>query len=100
MDKRPLFFFRCDKLEEMLNTIELYTRLASSHIEGIEVISNRFQILVTTMRKKPYDFLDQRKSEFDIDFEEFKRLTKDILVSLQLATTHEYHPVLINKEPY
>ena len=79
---RHCFFFRCGKLEEMLNTIEMYSKLASSHIEGIEVMSNRFQILVTGMRKKPYDLLDQRKSEFDSDYEEFKRLTRDILVSL------------------
>lgn len=66
----------------MLNIIETYSKLGSSHIEGIEVISSRFQILVTGMRKKPYDLLDQRKSDFDGDFEEFKRLTQDILVRL------------------
>lgn len=76
-----LLFFRCGKLEEMLNLIEAYTKLSSSHIEGIEVISSRFQLLVSGMKKKPYDLLDQRKSDFDGDFEEFLRLTRDILVS-------------------
>jgi hypothetical protein len=32
------------------------------------------------MQKKPYDLLDHRKSEFDIDCREFKHLAVDILV--------------------
>ena len=72
---------RCSKLEEMFHIIETYSSLGNSHIEGIEVMSGRFQILVATMRKKPYDLLDQRKSDFDADLEEFKRLTLEILVS-------------------
>ena len=88
-----LLFCRIVKLEEMLNTMDTFSRLSSSHIEGIEVISSRFQILVTGMRKKPYDFLDQRKSEFDVDYEEFRRLAQDILVS----TEHGQYIVLKDK---
>ena len=73
--------FRCGKLEEMLLLIETYSSLGRSHIEGIEVMNSRFQLLVAGMKKKPYDLLDQRKSDFDADLEEFKRLTQDILVS-------------------
>ena len=65
----------------MLNIIETYSVLSLSHIEGIEVISNRFQLVIAGMKKKPYDLLDQRKGEFNTDFEEFKQVTHDILVS-------------------
>ena len=70
----------------MLTIIETYSSLGSSHIEGIEVICNRFQLLVSGMRKKPYDLLDQRKSDFDADFEEFKKNTLDILVRQQQSS--------------
>ncbi len=70
----------------MLHIIETYSMLGSSHIEGIEVMNSRFQLLVAGMKKKPYDLLDQRKSDFDIDLEEFKRLTVDILVSCEQRT--------------
>jgi len=74
-------FSRCAKIEEMLHIIETYSSLGHSHIEGIELIHNRFLFNVAGMKKKPYDLLDQRKSDFDTDLEEFKKVTGDILVS-------------------
>lgn len=35
------------------------------------------------MKKKPYDFLDQRKTEFELDFDEFKRMVAELHVSDQ-----------------
>ena len=32
------------------------------------------------MKKKPYDFLDQRKTEFEVDFDEFKRMVAELHV--------------------
>ena len=73
--------FRIGKISEMLQTIDVYSSLGLSHIEGIDTLHSRFQLIVSGMKKKPYDILDQRKSDFDADFEEFKRLTLDIQVS-------------------
>ncbi len=42
---------------------------------------NKFQVIVTQMKKKPYDYLDQRKMEFDSDFDDFKRQINDLHVS-------------------
>ena len=64
----------------MLHTIDVYSSLGLSHIEGIETMHSRFQLIVSGMKKKPYDILDQRKTDFDVDFEEFKRSTLDIRV--------------------
>ena len=48
----------------------------------MELMANKFQVIVTSMKKKPYDYLDQRKTEFDTDFEEFKRQINELHVSL------------------
>ena len=47
----------------------------------MELMANKFQVIVTQMRKKPYDYLDQRKMDFDQDFEEFKRQINELHVS-------------------
>ncbi len=47
-------------------------------------MSNKFQVIVTSMKKKPYDYLDQRKMEFDSDFDEFKRQINELHVSVWL----------------
>lgn len=48
---------------------------------GMEMMFNKFQVIVTQMKKKPYDYLDQRKMEFDSDFDDFKRQINDLHVS-------------------
>ena len=68
------------KLSEMLDTIEAFSSLGLSHIEGIETMHSRFQLVVAGMKKRPYDLLDQRRSDFDTDFEEFKRQAWEIRV--------------------
>lgn len=45
-------------------------------------MANKFQVVVTAMKKKPYNYLDQRKTDFDQDFEEFKRQIGELHVSL------------------
>lgn len=64
----------------MLTTIEVYSSLGLSHIEGIETLHSRFQLIVSGMKKKPYDILDQRRTDFDADLVEFKRSTLDVRV--------------------
>lgn len=46
----------------------------------MELMANKFQVIVTSMRKKPYNCIDQRKMEFDTDFDEFKRQIVDLHV--------------------
>lgn len=78
---RFLDLCRLEKIREVVETVETYSSLGLSHIEGIDTLHSRFQLAFTTVRKKPYDPLDQRKSDFDNDFQEFKRQTREILVS-------------------
>ena len=48
---------------------------------GMELMASRFAVVVTSMKKKPYDYLDQRKMDFDSDFDEFKRAIQELHVS-------------------
>ena len=44
------------------------------------MMASRFSVIVSSMKKKPYDFLDQRKMEFDSDFDDFRRQVQDLHV--------------------
>ncbi len=57
-----------------------YESLGLSRIEGIETFNARFGLLVSTLRKKPYDPLEHRKQDFDIDFREFTVQLADLEV--------------------
>lgn len=46
----------------------------------METMANRFNVIYTSMKKKPYDPLDQRKADFDDDFAEFKRQVSELQV--------------------
>ena len=43
-----------------------------SRIEQIDTFNSRFNLLVSGLKKKPYDALDYRKLEFEGDYEDFK----------------------------
>lgn len=79
--KFDTFTRRLKKIIEMFDTMEMYSHLADSKIEGMEQMTSKFQVIVTQMKKKPYDYLDQRKTEFDADFEDFKRQIGELHVS-------------------
>lgn len=74
-------FGRCELLKEILKIIDTYSSLGLSHIEGIETLNLHFRNIVLNMKRKPYDVLDPRRPEFEVDFEEFKSHVNDILVS-------------------
>ena len=70
---------------EVLDTLETYSVLSESKIEGIEPISNRFQSMYSALKKKPYDPLDHRKPDFEADFTEFRRQISDFEVCETLS---------------
>lgn len=51
---------------------------------GMEVMAGKFALSVTQIRKKPYDFLDQRKMDFDQDYDEFKRQISELHVGFRV----------------
>ena len=66
---------------ELFRTVETYSSLSLSHIEGIEQLNSRFNLALSSLKKKPYDVLDQRKTDFDDDYEDFKRQTLELNAS-------------------
>ncbi|MGH0184369.1 UNVERIFIED_CONTAM: hypothetical protein FKN15_014875 [Acipenser sinensis] len=69
---------RLTKILNMFNTITTYSALEDSKIEGLEVMATTFQTIVLSMKKKQYNFLDQRKTDFDQDYDEFCKHTDDL----------------------
>ena len=48
--------------------MKTYNSINESKIEGIENIASKFTQIVQSTKKKPYDILDPRKTDFDKDF--------------------------------
>lgn len=76
-----LLFFRLQKIVEFLKTVGTYETLSLSRIEGIDTFNSRFNLLVTGLKKKPYDILEHRKNDFDVDYEDFKIQLQELDVS-------------------
>jgi dynein heavy chain len=66
------FCRRLKQVQSVVETVQEFSVLKDSHIEGIDIVATRFQQLVSTLKKKPYDPLDHRKMEFASDFEDFQ----------------------------
>ena len=80
--KFDTFTRRCQKIIDIFDTIGVYSKLQVSKIEGIELLASKFLGIVNGFKKKPYDFLDQRKIDFDNDYDDFKRAIQDLHVFL------------------
>ncbi|XP_034058618.1 dynein heavy chain 5, axonemal isoform X2 [Gymnodraco acuticeps] len=76
--KFDTFQRRLNKILEMFSTISTYSALQDSKIEGLEIMATRFQAIVLNMKKKHYSFLDQRRTDFDVDYEEFCKSTSEL----------------------
>jgi dynein heavy chain len=77
------FCRRTLKVEELLDIVEKWTALSRSKIEGLEPINVQFRMLISNFKKKPYDMLNTRKTDFDGDFTQFKQDVSDLLARLQ-----------------
>lgn len=82
--KFDAFTRRLERIIEVLETIRNYFSLTLSKLEGVEPMAGKYSFIVTTIRKKPYDPLDHRKPDFDMDFEEFRSSVTDLHTQLQL----------------
>ncbi|XP_069469880.1 dynein axonemal heavy chain 5 [Ambystoma mexicanum] len=76
--KFDTFQRRLEKINHIFDTITIYSALQDSRIEGLEVIYTQFQLIITTMKKKQYNFLDQRRTDFDQDYQDFCKQISDI----------------------
>ncbi len=72
------FSRRLDQIHGVIDDIQEFSVLKQSHIEGIEAMANRFNHIVSLIRKKPYNPLDHRKTEFNVDYDDFRRQTAEL----------------------
>jgi len=77
------FCRRTLKVEEMFGLIERWLSLSKSKIEGLDTLNVAFRTLLGNVKKKPYDVLNTRKTEFDSDFLQFKQDVVDLRTRLQ-----------------
>ncbi|KAH0618009.1 hypothetical protein JD844_016916 [Phrynosoma platyrhinos] len=82
--KFETFHRRLLKIVKIFDIIKTYSVLQESKLEGLEVMATKYQSIVATMKKKQYNFLDQRKTDFDQDYEEFCKQTNDLHQQLQM----------------
>ena len=71
---------RLEKIKALLLTMNTFSTLGLSHIEGVDTFNARFNVMIATLKKKPYDILDQRRSDFDGDYDDFLRQLSDLQV--------------------
>ncbi|XP_054207919.1 dynein axonemal heavy chain 5 isoform X7 [Homo sapiens] len=76
--KFETFHRRLAKIIDIFTTLKTYSVLQDSTIEGLEDMATKYQGIVATIKKKEYNFLDQRKMDFDQDYEEFCKQTNDL----------------------
>nr|QWY73219.1 dynein heavy chain 5 [Hofstenia miamia] len=81
--KFDAFCRRLEKIQAMMDTIGHLSGLADVRVEGIDLLAVKFQNIVMASKKKSYDILDQRKGEFDNDYEEFRNQIDSLLGQLQ-----------------
>lgn len=78
--KLDQFCKRLDKIQRLIMTMNDYNILNVSKIEGIDSIAGKFNSLVQTIKKKPYDILETRtgKKEFEKDYNIFLEAMENV----------------------
>ncbi|KFQ30560.1 Dynein heavy chain 5, axonemal, partial [Mesitornis unicolor] len=78
------FHRRLVKIIDVFNTMKTYLVLKDSNIEGLEGMITKYESIVDIMKKRNYNFLDQRKTDFDQDYEEFCKEINDLHDQLRI----------------
>ncbi len=81
--KFDAFCKRLDKIADMINTIDSLSSLNNVKIEGMESVVLKYKTVVDNVKKKNYDILDHRKSDFDNDYVDFKSQIEYLQMQIQ-----------------
>ena len=91
--KFDAFTRRLDKIIEVIETIRVYFPLTLSKLEGIEPIAGKYNLIATTIKKKPYNPLYHRKLDFDMDYEEFRSNVAEMHNQLQIFLDQSFEHI-------
>ncbi|XP_012885023.1 PREDICTED: dynein heavy chain 8, axonemal [Dipodomys ordii] len=81
--KFEAFCKRLEKITEMITIVQTYSALNNSTIEGIDIMAIKFKNIYQGVKKKQYDILDPRRTEFDTDFLEFMAKINSLELQIQ-----------------
>ncbi|ELK00339.1 Dynein heavy chain 8, axonemal [Pteropus alecto] len=93
--KFEAFCKRLEKITDMITVVQTYSALSNSTIEGIDIMAIKFKNIYQGVKKKQYDILDPRRTEFDTDFLEF--MSK--ISALELYHSQKDDPPLARNMP-
>uniref|UniRef100_A0A2I3GCS9 Dynein axonemal heavy chain 5 n=1 Tax=Nomascus leucogenys TaxID=61853 RepID=A0A2I3GCS9_NOMLE len=91
--KFETFHRRLAKIIDIFTTLKTYSVLQDSTIEGLEDMATKYQGIVATIKKKEYNFLDQRKMDFDQDYEEFCKQTNDLHIPRYFCVFYLFYSI-------
>ncbi|XP_034335195.2 dynein axonemal heavy chain 5 isoform X1 [Magallana gigas] len=81
--KFDTFCKRLEKIADMVNTMEMFSSLHTVKIEGIDTIAVKYKTIVDATKKKNYNILDHRKTEYDVDYIEFRSQIDALRANIQ-----------------
>ncbi|PVD20700.1 hypothetical protein C0Q70_18859 [Pomacea canaliculata] len=91
--KFDIFVGRLKLIIEMFQTMDIYSHLSESKIEGIDIFANKFTAVVTFIKRKQYDFLDFRRPEFEKDYKDFKAQINTLQTTLNIFMITSFQAV-------
>ncbi|XP_047590735.1 dynein axonemal heavy chain 8 isoform X1 [Lutra lutra] len=96
--KFEAFCKRLEKITEMITIVQTYSALNNSTIEGIDIMSIKFKNIYQGVKKKQYDILDPRRTEFDIDFTEFMTKINGLEIQIQAFMNSTFGKILSSQQ--
>ncbi|CAI9168324.1 unnamed protein product [Rangifer tarandus platyrhynchus] len=96
--KFEAFCKRLEKITEMITIVQTYSALNNSTIEGIDIIAIKFKGIYQGVKKKQYDILDPRRTEFDTDFLDFMTKINALEVQIQAFMNSTFGKILSSQQ--
>ncbi|XP_027976203.1 dynein heavy chain 8, axonemal [Eumetopias jubatus] len=96
--KFEAFCKRLEKITEMITIVQTYSALSNSTIEGIDIMSIKFKNIYQGVKKKQYDILDPRRTEFDTDFSEFMTKINGLEIQIQAFMNSSFGKILSSQQ--
>ena len=72
------FCRRLDTIKSVVDIEAQFSTIRRSNIEGMETLASRFNSIISNFKKKPYNPLDHRKTEFNEDYDDLHRQLADL----------------------
>ncbi|XP_030652607.1 dynein heavy chain 8, axonemal [Nomascus leucogenys] len=96
--KFEAFCKRLEKITEMITVVQTYSTLSNSTIEGIDIMAIKFRNIYQGVKKKQYDILDPRRTEFDTDFLDFMTKINGLEVQIQAFMNSSFGKILSSQQ--